>query len=69
MDTGNVVAHVPGTLFQFKNDGILILMYDKAVYGLCSHTVDQLFIHDHLKSYNVAISALKFRVVIEYLLF
>lgn len=45
MDTGNVVAHLPDTLFQFRNDAILILMYDTAVYGLCCHTVDQLCIH------------------------
>lgn len=42
MDTGNVVAHLPGTLFQLKN---VTLMFDKAAYGLCSHTVDHLRIH------------------------
>lgn len=45
MDPGNAVAHLPGTLFQFRNDGILVLMYDIAVYGLCCHIVDQLCIH------------------------
>lgn len=74
MDTGNVVSHTLGTFSQFK---YLIFMYDKAVCGLCSYTVNQLTRetehvysqNNYFKNYNVAISVLKPSVVTEYLSF